>query len=554
MTTDLMQTELQLIIELLLIASIVAIAVKYIKLPYTVALIMVGLVLSFARLFNVHLIPGSGEFHLTKDLVFLIFLPPLLFEGAINMDLEILRRNKLFVALLAFVGTLVTCVLFGISLNLAFGFSLIPALLMGSILAPTDPVSVLALFKENGVDKDLSIIVEGESVFNDGLGVVLFLILLEAIETDKISFFSSFTTFIWEVGVAGFVGLTVGFIVHNILGRIDDHLTEVTISLVLAYGVYIIADAIHASGVIAVVCAGLIMGNYGRVLSMSPTTRLTLTSFWEVAAFLANSLLFLLIGIEFDPRDLQTNWKLVLILFFFLLIFRSFVVYGIFGLVHLFKRVPPLKWLHVVNWGGLRGSIPIALALGLPTDITLKMADTVLNRREIIAIVFGVVLLSLLVQGLSIKSLLNFLKLTGLSEAALKYERMLGKIIATKSALEVLRHLFDRGEVTDLTHEKLENKLKREKNFIVSDMKEFLAEHGEVHDAEFQTISRTILLSQRAAIQESFHRGLLSEHVASELIRFIDVKITDSHASPNQTGAEYWSGFLLTEEENSDEK
>lgn len=529
-----MQLEMQLAIELLLIASIVAIVVKYVNLPYTVALVIVGLCLSLARLAHIEIIPGSENLALTKDLVFLIFLPPLLFEGAINMDLEILRRNKLYVALLAILGTLITCIFFGATLTLSFGFALIPALLIGSILAPTDPVSVLALFKEHGVDKDLSTIVEGESVFNDGLGVVLYLVLIELVggTIHDFSFSHSLATMFWEVGVGAIIGLGIGFIVHKILGKIDDHLAEVTISLVLAYGVYILADRVHASGVIAVVCAGLIMGNFGKFLSMSPTTRLTLTSFWEVAAFLINSLLFLLLGIEFHFVDLVNSWKLVLALFVLLIIFRAIVVYGIFAFINFFRDIPPLKWLHVINWGGLRGSIPIALALGLPNDLTITMGDTLLKRQDIISIVFGVVLLSLLTQGLSIKLLLDKLGLSGMGESPLVYERMLGKHISLKAALESLDTLFRRGEVSQLTHEKFHAELLEESYKLSTDMREFLSEHHEVHDSEYATIARSLLLSQRASLQEAFHRGVLSEHTSSELIRLVDAKYIEGE-KPN---------------------
>ncbi|MBN2383135.1 Na+/H+ antiporter [bacterium] len=518
-----MLNELQIVIELLLIASLVAVAIKYIRIPYTVALVIVGFTLSFARQF----LPGAEAFHLTQELVFLVFLPPLLFEGAINMDLELLRINAVYVFMLAFGATLLTCLLVGFSLHLTLGFGLVYALLLGTILAPTDPVSVLAIFREQGVNKELSTIVEGESVFNDGIGVVLFLVLLERITSpNEFSYGAGNIKLLWEVGMGSLIGIIIGYMVHRLLGKIDDHLTEVTISLVLAYGVYILADRAHASGVIAVVCAGLIMGNYGKVLSMSPTTRLTLTSFWEVAAFLANSLLFLLIGLEARPDNLIQNWKMIVLIFVLLVVFRSAAVYGLFAGLRSFRSVPPYSWLHVINWGGLRGSIPIALALGLPLSFNFSTGHTTMTRTDIISIVFGVVLLSLLLQGLSIKKIVNNLGLAGLSGAPRTYQHLRGRIIATQAAHETIQLLRRKGEISEQIYDKINQELEMMAQEYGLEMKGFLAEHNDLHAAEYATITRSLLLDQRSALQEAAQRGILSEHVTTDLIREIDTRLS----------------------------
>jgi len=247
-----------------------------------------------------------------------------------------------------------------------------------------------------------------------------------------------------------------------------------------------------------------------------------------VAAVLSNSLLFLLIGIETHLDDLWRHGKLIVSIFLLLLIFRAIVVYGIFGVLKLMTRVPPLRWLHVIHWGGLRGSIPIALALGLPQQISVSISSLTLYRQDIISIVFGVVLLSLLIQGVTIKSLLSFLKLSSLLEEPKKYENLLGKLIATKSAREALLNLHNKGEVSHVTFEKLDRRLDDENKNISSAMQDFLLHHQEIHQTEYKTIFRSLLLSQRASLQEAFHRGILSEHSSTELIRNIDARIADS--------------------------
>jgi CPA1 family monovalent cation:H+ antiporter len=282
-------SETVLLVELLVVAIVVAIVVKYIRLPYTIALVLAGVF--------VGLLPEVPALPVHPRLWLLLFLPPLLFEGTINMDLELLKRYATPVGLLALPGTLVSVALLTTTFHLLFALPVPLAMLLAVMLSPTDPVSVLATFKEHGVARGLQTIVEGESVFNDGVAVVLYIIVLAWVGGDALTVAEGIVEFVKVVAGGALVGAVLGYLTHRLYSVIDDNLIEVGLSVALAYGAYLAAERLEVSGVIAVVVAGLIIGNYGRIFSMSPSTRLSLTNFWEVAAFLINGLLFLMIGL-----------------------------------------------------------------------------------------------------------------------------------------------------------------------------------------------------------------------------------------------------------------
>lgn len=428
--------ELIPIIELGLVASAVALAAYFWRIPYTIALVVAGLVLGFTRVIDVHL---------SKELMLFLLLPPLLFEGALYMDLEHLRRYATPVGLLALVGTLVSAGSIGTIVHYALSVPWGVALLLGVMLSPTDPVSVLAMFKQYGVPKGLQTVLEGESVFNDGIGIVLYLLVLEVVGGAPFSLGRATVAFLTVACGGAAMGFGAGYLAHRLLGRLDDHLTEVMISVVLAFGAYTLAETLHVSGVVAAVVAGLIIGNYGTVFSMSPTTRLSLLNFWAVLAFLVNSAVFLLIGLDFSVERLPANLPAMGVTILAVLVGRSVAVYA---LVPLSNRLSPgpaqisPSWQHVLNWGGLRGTIPVALALGLAP----ALRD--IDGFHLPTVVFGVALFSLVGQGLTMKPLLTRLGLIGAEEARLEYETYLGKLMAVQVALVEVEELHKRGEIS----------------------------------------------------------------------------------------------------------
>lgn len=527
-----MHHAIQLAVALLAVATVSALVARRLRFPYTVFLVIVGLGFGVLKHYDWAPIPLLNEDWLTKDLILLIFLPPLLFEGTLNMDLEILRRQLVPVFVLATIGTFVTTGLIGGSLMAAFGFSLIGALLLASMLAPTDPVSVLALFKEAGVNHDLSTIVEGESVFNDGIAVVLFLIFLEMAKGTQITLGEALIVFCKEIFIGAGVGLLLGYVAHRILGMIDEHLVEVMISVVLAWGSYVVAEHFHASGVIAVVAAGLIIGNFGKVFSMSPTTRLTLSTFWEVAAFLVNSFLFLLMGLFIDVFKIFDRFGMILAIFVGLLAIRSLVTYGIFAIINRFRTPTSIAWQHVINWGGLRGSIPIALVLGLDKGLILGARGHDFAKPEIVQVIAGVVLLSLLVQGLSITWLLRLLGFTRVPKIEREYELLRGRTISLKAAGELLEELFGKGEVGPHLHQALRAQLDSQLAELAGSTESLLTQHHELKESEYRKVAHAMLLAERKAVEDALRQGMISSESAGYLLKEIDDKLMLPESSP----------------------
>ncbi len=385
-----------------LVACLVSLAAYFSKLSYTIFLVVVGLMLSIFKPFDIQL---------SKELILFVFLPPLLFEGTLHMKLEYLRRYAWPIGILAVAGTLVSAGLIALAAQTLLGFSWQSALLLGVILSPTDPVSVLSLFKQHGAPKGLQMILEGESVFNDGVGIVLYVILLEVLGGTQVTPIGGALEFLKIVLGGAAVGLVVGYLAHFTIGKINDHLTEILISLVCAYGSFVLAETFHFSGVISTVLAGLVIGNVGLKHAMSHATRASLLLTWEVLAFMSNSAVFLLIGLSVNVANELGHLDLIGAAIAFMLLSRIAVIYGLLPISNVLQKLNdkvPLAWMHAAYWGGLRGAIPIALVLGLETQYQ-AVQNTTLST-----IVFGVTVFSIVVQGITMQPLMVRL---GLSDA-----------------------------------------------------------------------------------------------------------------------------------------
>ncbi|MCZ6601956.1 MAG: sodium:proton antiporter [Planctomycetota bacterium] len=514
------------LVFLLLVAVTVAVLAKRLRVPYTVALVLIGLVVGLSW--------QSTGIELSVDLILLIFLPPLLFEGCLNMDLEVLKRNALPVFLLAVPGLLLSVILLGGAIHLFLGvYTFGYALLLAAILSPTDPVSVLATFKEAGVGKDLSVIVEGESVFNDGIGVVLFLLIAESLRQsggESFNLQGGIIQILREVGIGLGIGVVLGVAIHWVLGRIDDHLVEVALSLILAYGSYTLAMVLHGSGVMAVVAAGLILGNYGQFLAMSPSTRITLHAFWDVGAFLANSFVFILMGLSMHPEDFtkMVIWWAVGI-FLILMILRAGICYGLMAVARLLQNRPPTRWTFVILWGGLRGTIPIALVLGLTTatfpDLVAEAAGNRVNEAR--AIVFGVVFLSLIVQGLTIQFVIRKLGLGGGSDEELMLHKAEGRALAAYAAERELEAMKRQGEVPEKIYLEIKERLAKETGEAVEELHGLLDAHPSLLGARRRHIEVRILQAQRTALQKAVVRGVITEDAFHPLRDQIDFLLSE---------------------------
>jgi CPA1 family monovalent cation:H+ antiporter len=395
---------IEFLVWLLIAAAIIAMLAKRLRTPYTVSLVLGGLLLGVIQLPILSpLQPGNRPNWLTPDVILILFLPALVFEGSVKLDVRELLRNSAPLLLLANAGVLLAALVTGYLVHWLIGLPVLIALLFGCIISATDPISVLAIFKDLRVDKRLSLIMEGESLLNDGTAVVLFGILFGAIVAEKLTVPQSIEQYFLAVAGGAVLGSALGYLASRITGTVDDPQIEITLTTILAYGSYLLAFHLHLSGVIATASAGLMLGNFGAKRGMSAGTRTAMQSFWEYISFVMNSLVFLLIGLEIHVRELLRNWTLMPLAVGAVLVGRVLSVYLFVPLSNRFAEEIPFRWQLVVVWGGLRGALALALALSLPSTFPY--------RDQILDLTFGVVIFSIVVQGLTIKPLLRLLKL-----------------------------------------------------------------------------------------------------------------------------------------------
>ncbi len=442
-----LHSTVEALLVLLLIVFAVAVIVQRIRLPYTVALVAVGLV-GFR--------PGFLHASLTPDLILLVFLPVLLFEGAYNVPARRLWQNALPVSLLAVPGVALGTLVTGVIVHLALGLSWGVALLFGALISSTDPIAVVTLFRELSVPRRLTLLMEGESLFNDGAAITLFQIILAAILTGTVGVAEGIVHFLVTVAGALVVGGVIGYTGSRLLRAVDNAQIQITATVAAAYGAYLLADALTFSGAIAVVVASLFFGNYGSARGLRPQSIHAIGATWEFLAFVANSLVFLLIGISLDPLEIARNWWLIGGAFLATLVGRAVVVYLVMPLLR-GPRAIPRTFLPVVLWGGLRGVVSLALALSIP--LTLPNGAPFPERGALQTIAFGVVGASLLLQGLTMRPLIQRLGLAQSSadEADQEGEADLlrARLAAVSGALLALSHEHDRGEIGLLQYQRL---------------------------------------------------------------------------------------------------
>jgi CPA1 family monovalent cation:H+ antiporter len=350
-------------------------------LPYPVVLAGAGIV--------VGLLPGEQLPHIGADVILLAFVPGLVFEAALTLDLVELRRRLVPVGLLATVGVVLTVLLIGTLTHFALGFSWAAGMLLGSILAPTDPIAVVTLLRQLRAPAGLAAILEGESLFNDGTGVAVFSAVLATILAGQPSFGDAAIRFVEIAAGGAVIGVGVGFLGVALMRAADDAPLEILATLVIAYGSYLAADIIHASGIVAVVAAGVVIARYGSATDKLHGTQLL--GFWNLLAFVLNAILFILVGAALPASKLVPVAGLVAAAFVIMLITRAIPVYGLIGAIDWRARSIPWRWRHLTFWAGLRGALSVALAL--------SVADLTQVDKRVSVVAYGVVLLSLLVQG-----------------------------------------------------------------------------------------------------------------------------------------------------------
>ena len=386
---------------MLLGASLLGMLAWRLRVPYAVALVLAGLLVEETHLLNLP--------QLEPRVLLFVLLPPLLFDAAFRLDERELQSVAQAVLFLAVPGTVATAVIVALVLVLALSLSFPVALLFGSIVAATDPVAVVGVFRNVGAPTRLAVIAEGESLINDGVAITLYTVTIGLVTAGAADVAGALELFAREVvgGVA--VGVILGVMFSRLTAIVDDHLIEMTLSTALAYGSYLAAQSIDTSGALACVAAGLIHGSYGREVGMSTRTRRLLDDLWEYFGFVGNAVVFLLVGFSANLASLVAAGGAVLVSIAIVFAARVLVVAGPPLLLHVSRRVQAVTSRAeraVLIWGGLRGALTITLALALPAGLP--------ERQLLIAMAFGVVLFTLLVQGITLSLLV---RRVGLAEA-----------------------------------------------------------------------------------------------------------------------------------------
>lgn len=512
------------LILVMIAAGITAIAKKF-KKPYPIALVIVGTIIG---LVNIPVLEPLKEFitegEIFNFVIISMFLPALLGEAALKLPFSHLKENKEPILALAFGGTLISFIIIGFSTMWLLHYSIPAAFVFAALMSATDPVSVLSIFKSVGVKKRLAIVIEGESLFNDGLAVVLF----------KISAFYLLTYIelgiegagygLWEaikvVSLGIMIGGALGFAFSHLTKYFDDYPLEIIFSIILFYGSFLLAESVHASGVIAVVVAALIFGNYGGEIGMSPTTKLNINNFWDVAALLANSIVFLMVGLEITRIDLTDKWGIIFLAIFIVLFARSIAVY----LSLLFIKNFPNSWKHVINWGGLKGSLSIALVLSLPRDF--------IQRQEILIMAFSVVLFSLVGQGLSIKPLLSLLGVNKKEEGFKQYEELIARSHRFETGITEINKVKKNLFISETVTKEIVNQYEQELIKLHKEIELLFHTYPDLKEKQQIILQKHSLYAQHEAIERLVKDDIISNEVAEQehdLITNKLVKLENNH-------------------------
>ena len=515
---------LTVLIVLLLVATGVALVSRRLRIPYIAGLVLAGLAIT-------ELLPDLHRIRLDSSLIFNLFLPILLFEAALNTDISRLRSTIKPIALLAGPGILLCAGITSVLLRLELGLDWIPASLVGVILSITDTALVIAVFKEVSAPHRLVTLVEGESLVNDDVALVLFSLILTVYKTGSLSPLYVVQEFLFVIIGGALVGAALGYLSIRLLGQSDDPLSSILLTVAIALGAFQVGQFLHVSGVVAVVVAGLIVGNFEHSEMTSASAQVTLFSFWEYAGFGVNTFIFLLIGLEINLSTLWQTLPAVFLAFIAYQVGRAITVYPLLALVRFFDRPIPMRWRHVLFVGNIKGSLSTALALSLPLGLP--------GREKLIAIVLGIVLVSLVGQGLSLPWVVRRLKLAPRSESYHQIEELQAQLMTAKAAQDELDSLLKSGVLPKAVYEEMRATYQvrvaaseRTLRDIYNQRPERSPESkGEsLSDAlgdrtKLDAIRRQLLLAEKGALTDALRRRILSEEVVQERLKTLNEKL-----------------------------
>ncbi|GEL76494.1 cation:proton antiporter [Tenuibacillus multivorans] len=516
------------ILILLSVSVAVTMLANYFKQPYSIALVIVGLVIG---LMHLPFLEEAMDF-ITQSAVFQvviisIFLPTLLGEATLNLPFSDLKENRKPILTLAFGGTFLTSLLIGAGAYFILDLPLAVAFTFAALMSATDPISVLSIFKSLGVTKKLTTMIEGESLFNDGLAFVLFTIasvyLLDYIDMGWAGLGSGILLFI-KVALGGLIiGAIFGIIGSLVIRLMDNYPMEITISILLFFGSFFTAEFLHTSGIIAVVASGIIFRNYGGSVGMSPVTKLNITNFWSVIAFVANSLIFLMVGLEINNIDMTGKWLMVVLAILIVVASRAIAVYSSLSLLKGF----PLKFIHALNWGGLKGSLSIALALSLPTTFD--------GRDDIIVLTFSVVLFSLIVQGLTIEPLIKKVGIIGQDEGVEHYENVVANIYRCESAINDWEEMQRKSFITKNELEELKDRYKEKLSGLYEKLDDLYEKYPKIKEKHIRSAKRDALYVEYQSVKELTRREMISGSVGDQHMDKIIERIEELETEMDET-------------------
>ncbi|MBE9098136.1 cation:proton antiporter [Vacuolonema iberomarrocanum] len=502
------------LIVLLLVATAVALITRRLRIPYVVGLVLAGLAVTQ------QVLPES--IGLNPDVILNLFLPILIFEAAINTDISRLRSTIRPIALLAGPGVMLSAVITAILLQVWLGLAWITAAAVGVILTITDTVSVIVAFRSVPVPSRLTTIVEGESLFNDGIALVLLSLITTIHLQGSISLSDGIQQMVIAFVGGGALGVGLGYLCVGLFRQLDDALSNILLTVAVSLGTFQIGQVLGVSSAIAVVIAGLVIGNLG-FRRTSASTRVTLLNFWEYAGFGVNTFIFLLVGIAVEPRILLQTIPAALLAVLAYQIGRVLSIYPLLFLLRFCDRPLPLRWQHVLIAGNVKGSLSMALAISLPFTLP--------DRAEVITLVFSTVLVSLVGQGLSLPWVVKRLRLSHSSAIRQRMEHLQLTMITAKAAQEELQHLLQFGSLSKSLYEELfatyqariaasERDLRELYNQRLADGVSTLEEQGYL-----DSTLRRLYLAEKGAINDALRQGLLSDEVTQDYMQALDEKL-----------------------------
>ncbi|MEG4075975.1 sodium:proton antiporter [Microcoleus sp. Pol14C2] len=501
-----------ILIILLLIATLVALVTQRLRIPYVTGLVLAGLPITEVL---------SRRIGLDPSLVLNLFLPILIFEASINTDISRLRSTFKPIALLAGPGSIFSSAIIAVLVKFGLGLDWIPASLIGVILANTDTVSMIAVFKEIRVPSRLTTIVEGETLFNDAAALISFNLVLVIYATGYLTAVQGVKELLVVALGGAVVGGVLGYLSVPIFVRLNDPLSSLLLTVALALGTFQIGQFLGVSGAVAVVIAGLVFGNLGLPRSSSASDRITLLSFWEYAGFGVNTFIFLLIGIEINPLTL---WRILPSILFVILAYqlgRILSVYLLLAGLRWFDRPIPLRWQHILVLGNIKGSLSMALAVAIP--LTLP------GRDNIIALVFGAVLFSLVGQGLSLPWMVKRLKISRVSDVMQEAGQLQIQLIASKAAQDELDSLLKSGVLPKAVYEELWASYQARVAHSERVLRDLYNKHraGQVQGdrSGLDTIRRRLLLAEKGAVSDALRKRIVPEDLVHPYIKDLDEKL-----------------------------